>query len=312
MLANQLNLNQLKVFISVVKNKSMTKAASELHLTQSGVSQHIKSLEDVLGLKLFDRIKQKIVPTREAVILFESCSNALGNLEQALVTLKGGEEHLSGKINIGMPIEFGNNVIVPLITEWGKERPMVRFVLKYEFATAINEALISGALDFAFVDDFGMDRRIHHEPIFDEILVLCGPPQIAKKVKSLKAGTKYRHEREWFESLSYVDYQPGEPVLRRWFEHHLGHRGLKLDVRATVMDVQAVARFIYEGMGCGVLPEYLVGRMAKQGHELYVFQGSGKPLKNRISLATLPGRTQSSAVRAIVPWLKSELKKITT
>ena len=57
MLIDQLNLNQLRIFESVYRTQSMTQAAVELGLTQSGVSQHIRALEDVLGLSLFDRIK---------------------------------------------------------------------------------------------------------------------------------------------------------------------------------------------------------------------------------------------------------------
>jgi len=63
LLIDQLNLNHLRVFECVYRTGSMTAAAKELHLTQSGVSQHIKSLEDVLNFKLFDRIQQRLVPT---------------------------------------------------------------------------------------------------------------------------------------------------------------------------------------------------------------------------------------------------------
>jgi len=66
MLIDQINLNQLRVFESVYRTKSMTHAARELHLTQSGVSQHIKALEDVLTLKLFDRIKHFINTPQKA------------------------------------------------------------------------------------------------------------------------------------------------------------------------------------------------------------------------------------------------------
>ena len=113
MISNQLNLNQLRVFASVYRARSMTQAASELHLTQSGVSQHIKSLEDMLGVRLFDRIKQRLVPTQPAGLLYKGCTDALGGLEHALAEIKGGTDRLSGPVNIGMPIEFGNNLILP-------------------------------------------------------------------------------------------------------------------------------------------------------------------------------------------------------
>lgn len=313
MLADQLNLNQLRVFLAVYEQKSMTHAARELHLTQSGVSQHVKGLEDVLGIKLFDRIKQRLVPTKEAQVLYEHCTQALGHLESALVGLKGGKEHLSGIVNIGMPIEFGNNVVMPLIADWAREHPLVRFNFKYDFTTAINEDLLNGKLDFAFIDDFGVDKRLDTEAIYDENLVLCGHTSWLKKGRSpkgIQTGGKYRFEREFYESLEYVDYQPGEPVLRRWFEHHLGHRNLRLKVRATVMDVQAVARLVESGLVCGILPSYLVSRLQKSGQEIHKFEGSGKPLKNKISLATLRGRSLGIGAAAVAEALRSQIKAL--
>ncbi len=71
MIIDHINLNYLRVFECVFRTGSMTTAAQELHLTQSGVSQHIRSLEDVLGIRLFDRIKKKLIPTTTADILFK-------------------------------------------------------------------------------------------------------------------------------------------------------------------------------------------------------------------------------------------------
>ena len=84
MLIDQINLNQLRVFESVYRSKSMTHAARELHLTQSGVSQHIKALEDVLELKLFDRIKQKLVPTPSAKELYASTAKSFEDIVSEL------------------------------------------------------------------------------------------------------------------------------------------------------------------------------------------------------------------------------------
>ena len=88
MLIDQINLNQLRVFESVYRTKSMTHAARELHLTQSGVSQHIKALEDVLELKLFDRIKQKLVPTPSARELYKNTAKSFEDIETILNKLK--------------------------------------------------------------------------------------------------------------------------------------------------------------------------------------------------------------------------------
>jgi DNA-binding transcriptional LysR family regulator len=302
MIIDSVNLNHLRVFECVYRTRSMTSASSELHLTQSGVSQHVKSLEDMLGVRLFDRIKQRLVPTTQGTILFQSCSEGLNQLEQGLWKIKGEGNELGGTVSIGLPTEFGNNVVMPLISKLGKKHPHVKFRLALGFVSAMNEGLLRGELDFAFVDDFSPDRRVTTEKVYDEILDLCISDELLKK-----KGAPKQQNKKFFESLDYIEYQEGEPVLRRWFAHHLDSRNLTLNVKAVGLDAQGVGRLIQTELGAGVLPHHLVVKLQKEGHKLHRFKGSGKPLKNAISVAYLGGRTHSPAAVAALEFLKDSL-----
>lgn len=294
MLIDHLNLNHLRIFECVYRTRSMTKAALEMHLTQSGVSQHIKTLEDVLEIKLFDRIKQRIVPTDSAHSLYEKCKTALGEIEGILGEIKGGNDELHGKVSFGVPIEFGNNVIMPMLSKFSLEHPGIQFHLRYGFVTEMQDLLLKGELDFAFIDEFQTDARITTERVFDEHLELCVSEPYYKKI----GGPLFKESKKAFEEqVSFIDYQPGEPVLRSWFLNHYGTQAVKLDVRVTVMDVQGVARLILSGLGAGVLPSYLVDRLESEGNKLHRFKASGTPQKNTISIAYLKGRSQSVAVQ---------------
>ncbi len=302
MISNQFNLNHLKLFETVYRTRSMTLAAAELHLTQSGVSQHVKSLEDSLDAKLFDRVKRKLVPTATAARLYETCSQSLRGLEDALSQITERTHGLSGEVALGTPIEFGNNVLLPLLAEFGKLQPRVRFQLRYGFSTEMNQGILAGDLDFAFIDDFSLDRRVQHKRVYDETLVLCCARDFRKMHR------EFRESVSGFETLEYIDYQSGAPVLRSWFAHHYKARGLRLNVRATVMDVQAVARLILAGLGAGVLPEHLVAKLEREGHKLHRFKGCGKASNNLIHIAQLAGRTHSPAATALLKFLEERLK----
>lgn len=304
MIIDNLNLNQLRVFECVYRTRSMTSAAKELHLTQSGVSQHVKALEEMLGITLFDRIKQRLVPTAAAADLFRKTADSLNAIEETLVELKGGERQFKGTIGIGMPIEFGNNIIMPLLSEFCGKHPRVRFAIRLGFPTEMNVGILNGDLDFAFVDEFSLDPRITTEGIYDETLYLCALHSYAKA----KGTVVRKWDRKAFETLEYVDYQPGDPVLRTWFHHHLGTRDLSLNVRATVMDVQGVARLIMAGRVAGVLPGHLTQYLESQGARLHKFKGCGKPLHNSVSLAYLPERTLTPAAAAAMKWLSDEVR----
>ena len=301
MLLNKINLNHLRYFEEVYKTRSMTEAARNLNLTQSGVSQHIRSLEESLGLKLFDRINQRLVPSAKAQELYDSIANGMKTLEEGLRSATGKQEELEGWIELGTPIEFGNNILIPLLTKFSKIHPKVKFQLYFDFASNLNRMLLDGSIDFAFVDDYNMDKYILTEQVYEEELDLC----VHNKLLNNQTP---KHNRKFYETLDYVDYQTEEPVLRMWFEHHLDARNIDLNIKAHIMDVQAISRFITSGMAAGILPHHLATRLIQEGHDLHIFKGSGKALANHISIASVEDRSHSIRASNLMNWLKSELK----
>ncbi|MFH1728699.1 MAG: LysR family transcriptional regulator [Pseudomonadota bacterium] len=299
---DEINLNQLRVFESVYRTLNMTLASKELHLTQSGVSQHIKTLEDMLGLRLFDRFRKKLLPTKEADGFYEDCLKGLNQLEKALVTVRGSEARLSGTISIGLPVEFGKNVIIPLLSDFSKINPNIRFVIKYGFAYEMNRMLINGDLDFALVDEFSMDKSIKIEKVYDEILELYVH-------KDLVAGKKPKqnNNKEFFESFDYIAYDKNTPVIRKWMDYHYNIKNINLNNKVYVSDVQSVARFIMTKMGAGVLPRHHVSRLKEASRDLYCFIGKKKKLKNSISIAHVEGKSLSHASNNLMTFLSQKL-----
>lgn len=301
MLIDQINLNLIRIFQVVYRTKSMTKASSELFMTQSGVSQNIKNLEEILDVVLFDRIKQRTVPTQKAHDLYNSVSKHLYGIEEGLVELKEEERTLKGNVSIGLPIEYGNNVILPLLTKWGKGHPGINFKIKYGHATAVNQALLEGELDLAIVDSYGMDKQIQLNKIGDEILSLCSSKSYVNKIGPVKNDMKF------FEKLDYIDYVEDAPILRQWFKHHFGVPNFSPHIRASLMNVQGMSKMIVEGMGVGILPNHVVEKLKKQGEKIHIFKGSEEPLNNSISLATLKGRTGFPVLNETIKYLVNSL-----
>lgn len=282
----------------------MTSAARELHLTQSGVSQHIKNLEDSVNAALFDRVKQKLVPTAAGKILYEKGTKSLSDLERTIFLLRGKGQSLTGTVNIGMPTEFGLNIIIPLLSQYSLKHPELDFNLRFGLADEMNELILRGEIDFAFVDSFAFERRITTEHVYDEELELCIHKELLEK------HSPPIHQRKYYEKLPYVAYEKGEPVLRMWFQHHSSRHDVHLNVRACAMDVQAVAKFICLKVGVGILPSYHRKKLQKDGMALHVFQGKGKPLSNTISVAYLRERTQSTATEVVLDWLRKALVRV--
>lgn len=302
MLLDQINMNYLRIFEAVYRTRSMTQAATELHLTQSGISQHIKSLEDTLQIKLFDRIKQKLIPTEEGKKLYTQLSPQLSKLEEILLDLTNKDNSLRGEVVIGMPVVFGLNIVVPIIAELGKMHPLLKFKVHFDLARSFNNLLLKGDVDFAFVDEFNMDRQIETENVYDETLLLCASKDY---IKLKGEGTT----RKYFESLEYIEYDQDLPMSQRWIEHHHKHTSVDLKVRAVLADTLGVAKLIQSSLGVGILPDHHVEKLKLEGKHLYIFDGkSAKELKNKISVAFVKGRSWSSAVQESFQFLMKKIK----
>lgn len=304
MLIDQISIPSLRVFERVYSVKNMSKAATELFMTQPGVSQHIQNLESALGEKLFDRINKQIIPTPFAKELYETITPLLFELEEKLRQLTDTKTTLKGKISIGLPIEFGNNVILPIIASWSKEYRHVSFEIKYGHAAQFQDDLNNGILDFAIVDSFNFGPRILTENISREHLVLCASGEYLK-TKNLKKKLAYTTLLD----LDFVDYIEGAPILKQWFQHHYDGKTPKFNLKAHLMDVQGMAQVILSGLGAGVLPMHMVKKLLDQGKDIEVIKGPGTPLFNEINMAYLGGKTMGLAASNFTKFLLESLQK---
>jgi DNA-binding transcriptional LysR family regulator len=288
----QLNLNQLRIFEATYRLRSMTMAANELFLTQSGVSQHIKSLERDLGTPLFSRSRHELFPTEAAQELYSGCEKGFLELKNAVEKITEGKgKKISGLIRIGVPTEFGNNVVIPHVALWGQQFPEVKFEFIYGYGQEMRNLLETGGVDLAFLDHLKGNSRVITHRVYTETLNL-----VASKDYMMKKGLlHFREKLQSFLDLDFVEYQPNEPVLRMWFQHHFGKKNVPLKVKAWAVNVAGVAKLIQSGLGVGVVPDHIIHLWKSQNMDLHLFKGSKEFLKNEISLAWVKNKPLSAA-----------------
>ncbi len=115
---------RLKVFVTVAQNKSFTKAAAQLSITQPAVSQHISELEKSLGQKLFQRLRGETVVTDAGAILYDYASEILAKYDQMEQMFLRFPDKV---VKVAASDEIYNHLVSNLLDTFLKIHPEVSF-----------------------------------------------------------------------------------------------------------------------------------------------------------------------------------------
>jgi LysR family transcriptional regulator, regulator for bpeEF and oprC len=110
-----LDLKALAIFVKVGERRSFVRAARELGITQSGVSNAISRLEDQLGLRLLARTTRSVGLTEDGAAFLERCRRILADLEEAEQVLTQARLAPRGRLRVDLPVSFGRIKVVPLL-----------------------------------------------------------------------------------------------------------------------------------------------------------------------------------------------------
>src|SRR5262245_13303343 len=148
----RLKLRDLRVLMSVVQNGSMVKAAEHLGTSQPAVSRTISDLEQSLGLRLFDRSPQGIVPTPYGHALMKRSVSVFDELRQGVKDLAFLADPTSGEVRIAAPIAIAAGFTTAVIDRLARRHPRVvcRLIVDDTFRTLEErdvDLMIAGILE---------------------------------------------------------------------------------------------------------------------------------------------------------------------
>ena len=169
-------MNRYLVLQRIVELGSFTKAALELHLTQSAVSQSISSLEDELHIKLLNRNRGGVDLTPEGKLLYphiEKVCYELRAVKERAGELQGLE---SGTVRIATMGSISAHWLPSLIAAFQKEHPNIEFALLQGDYAATAEWIKSGAVDFGFVNPHAVSG-IKTFPVKEGRMLAVLPPE---------------------------------------------------------------------------------------------------------------------------------------
>jgi DNA-binding transcriptional LysR family regulator len=246
-----MDIHQLKVFTSVFKNRSFSRASEELHLTQPTISNHIKSLEDEFECKLFDRLGRTILPTKEAEVLYGHSVEIIEKavvLKEALVQLK---KDLTGKLIVGASSIPGVYLMPRIMTEFQKRYPAISFQIVISDSKGIMESINNHDLLLGIVGAKLDNDQINFTPfVEDELIVVSSPSMVDKNTITLKE----------LISLPMVLREEGSGT-RKETEKFLTDKGFspdKINQAGIFGSTDAVKQAVKAGLGVSIVSRFSV------------------------------------------------------
>jgi LysR family transcriptional regulator, nitrogen assimilation regulatory protein len=169
-------LRQIRAVIAVCEEGSFTGAAERENATQSGISQHVATVERALGVKLFERSARGVVPTPAGLRYYRSCVEAVGRLENANEEARGRAGLVTGDLRIGLMPTFTRAVLAPALEDFVPRHPDVRLHVFEGYSGVLTDMVLADELDFALVPAFegrlGLKSRLL---VRDREMLLSGP-----------------------------------------------------------------------------------------------------------------------------------------
>ena len=256
-----INLELYRVFCETAKVGNVTKAAENLFVSQSAVSQSIMQLEDKLGCKLFNRSKRGVRLTAEGEVLFSYADNAVSLIENAQDKISFMKNLREGEIKIGASDTACSLFLLPFLSRFNAEYPEIHISVVNRTTQELITLLKNGTVDISFVN----------LPVEDDAALEVQP--VMKFHDCFVTGEKYAYLAD---SMIHLDALRNYPILmlekrsnsRKQMDRFLRSHGLEIIPSIELESLALVSEFAKIGLGIAATIKEDVQR-ALDSRELY-------------------------------------------
>ena len=287
-----IDLELYRVFYTVAKNKHMTKASEELHISQPAISQSIKKLEDGLGGTLFLRSNKGMELTEEGKMFYEYVKGALELINNAEKEFTSFKDLSKGEIKIGCSTTLTKLILLDVLKQFHNKYPNININITNDLTSNLIKDLKLGKLDFVIFNE----SNIKETNLYME------------KIKELKQGFIYNPEfyNDDIENFNDLNKYPlilqkEEANSRKLLDYIALQNGVKLIPKMEVVSQNLITEFVNIGLGVGFAIIDLATKNYKNLKELKI----NKKIPNiNIYLATNKSISLTFASKMFIKYLE--------
>jgi DNA-binding transcriptional LysR family regulator len=240
-----MDFDQLETFLEVAKNASFSRAAEKRFRTQPAISSQIRSIEEEVGAKLFDRSGGKVSLTASGKAFLAYVEDTLNARKAMLVALGEMERIPRGEITVGANEGTCLHILPEVFADFKKQYPDVSVNIKRADYAKILESVIDNSVDFGVISLPVTDPRLTVVLIHRDELVIISPPK--HPLGKLKSATVA-------EVTEYPLVVPKVGHTRDAIEELFYERKLKPHYAMELDSSELLKRFVAADVGVGFIP----------------------------------------------------------
>jgi DNA-binding transcriptional LysR family regulator len=282
------SLRQLRVFEAAASSRSFSKAAEILHLTQPGVSMHIKELEANAGLPLFERIGRKLYVTEAGQELLARARDILRALKDAEDTLDGLKGLRRGRINLAV-VSTAKYFVPQLLAQFGRNFPELEIRLAVNNRNSVIEQLVANEVDLAIMGRSPDSLDTVAEPFAQNPHVIIAAPG------HRLAGVR-RLAVEMLAGESFIVREPGSGT-RQAMQNFFDDLHVVCNVGMEMASNETIKQAVMAGMGVSFISRHTI-ELELQTQRLVVLDVRGTPIIRHWHVAHLAKKRLSPTASA--------------
>ena len=295
-----MHIETLKVFCDIIESGSVSYAASQNFVTQSAVSQQVRSLEDKYECRLLERARAGVKPTPAGQILYNSSKEIVHRFVELENRLREIGSVIAGSIRVGTVYSVGLHELPPYLSEFLRTFPQVNVHLEYLRSNKIYDDLVEGKIDLGVVAYPAKRSQIVTIAFRHDELVLVVPPDdpLAKLTRVGVAQLAGQH---------FVGFER-DIATRKASDRILREHGVKPVYTMEFDNIETIKRAVEIGQGIAIVPRSAV-ELETARNSLKMLEFNEGPFTRPLAIIYKRGRELSPAVTKFIDILTTAKAK---
>ncbi|MBA4501813.1 LysR family transcriptional regulator [Marinobacterium marinum] len=298
-----IGIRHFKAFLEVARCGSFTRAARQLHLTQSALTATIKQLEQDVGLTLFDRTTRSVVLSAEGERLMPVATRLVSDFNTALDDLRARAELQQGRVSLAGSPSVVMRLLPVALAQFRALYPSIQIDIRDESAGSLEQRVLGNDVDFAIAGNHSQQPELEYSPILRDRYGLVVPSDHA------------------LAQARYLDWQqlPADDLLllsedtgiRAQLTRFSLNEQIPINlgrVQIEVSNPAGMAALISQGLGITLLPALAAD--TRSFADLHFIPLAAPLLEREICIITRKGRALNPAAAALLATVRSCLRNM--